>query len=80
MRGIIKKNEMVSKQEKSEQDILDVKMYCGSCGSVMLDSSLRYRDKWGEVWYRESLHYIRRLSDGNVGCWFEGKDLELITN
>lgn len=72
------RNEMDTQQEKNKQDIPDIKIYCHSCGACILDSTLRYKDQWGEIWYRETLHTIRRLSDNCVGNWFDGKNMTLV--
>ena len=35
----------------------------------------RYRDKWGDIWERFDLEYLRRVRDGNIGGWFHGQGL-----
>lgn len=36
---------------------------------------MKYIDKWGEVWQRIDKFYVKRISDGNVGGWFNGQGL-----
>jgi len=37
----------------------------------------KYRDKWDELWVRISW-YVVRLSDNNIGGWFNGDGLERV--
>lgn len=35
----------------------------------------RFVDKHGDTWVREGANHVVRLSDGNIGGWFDGKGL-----
>lgn len=36
---------------------------------------LKYKDKYGEIWKRISWEHVLRISDGNLGGWFDGDGL-----
>jgi len=41
----------------------------------------KYHDQYGQVWKRylsKNREYIYRVSDGNIGGWFDGKGLTAI--
>lgn len=50
--------------------------YYGTC-SLVSDYGQEYMDKWGDIWIRRSCFTVSRISDGNIGKWFEGKGLKL---
>ena len=37
----------------------------------------KYKDKYGKLWVRISKHLVIRISDGNIGGWFNGKGLSI---
>lgn len=40
----------------------------------------KYIDEWGEIWVKISWHKVLRISDGNIGGWFNGEGLKLASN
>jgi hypothetical protein len=38
----------------------------------------KYKDKWGELWVKISQQRVIRISDGNIGGWFNGEGLEKV--
>lgn len=39
----------------------------------------RFVDKYGDIWVRQGDYHIIRISDGNIGGWFDGKGLSPLT-
>lgn len=41
-------------------------------------TDLHFKDKWGAEWVRGYGNTVVRLSDGQVGGWFNGQGLKVI--
>ncbi len=39
----------------------------------------RLMDKYGDLWVRQGDIHVVRLSDGNIGNWFNGQGFEVAT-
>ncbi len=66
---------MDNEQENDRQNISILKGRIDSRSGCFYSPGERYTDKWGEIWVRESFDYIHRISDGNIGGWFNGQGL-----
>lgn len=38
--------------------------------------SKQYIDEYGDIWVKLDDYYVKRLKDGNIGTWQDGKGLE----
>lgn len=62
--------------EETNRQVGETIATCNICGVLTVPRlNDRYNDKWGETWEALCPHLIRRLSDNNIGGFYDGKNL-----